>query len=44
MEWESHDAFHKSGEETGEEFNRLVDPASDWDDVVWHLSDAKSIE
>jgi quinol monooxygenase YgiN len=44
MEWESHAAFHQSGQETGEEFNRLVNPAGDWDDTVWHLSDAKVIE
>ena len=43
MEWESHDAFNKSGEETGDEFNDLVNPASDWEDVVWHLSDAPTI-
>lgn len=41
MEWESHNAFNKSGGETGEQFNELVVPASDWEDVVWHLSDAK---
>ena len=44
MEWESHAAFEKSGEETGEQFNELVNPAGEWDDVVWHLSDAVSIE
>jgi quinol monooxygenase YgiN len=44
MEWESHDAFNKSGDETGEQFNELVNPASDWEDVVWHLSDAKIVE
>jgi quinol monooxygenase YgiN len=44
MEWESHEAFNKSGDETGEEFNRLVDRASEWDDVVWHLSESPIIE
>jgi len=44
MEWESHEAFNKSGDETGEEFNSLVDPAGEWDDVAWHLSDAPTIE
>ena len=40
MEWESHDAFNKSGDETGGEFNTLVNPVGEWDDVVWHLADA----
>ncbi len=44
MEWESHEAFNKSGDETGEQVNELVNPAGDWDDVVWHLSDAPMIE
>jgi hypothetical protein len=44
VEWESHEAFNKSGDESGEEFNALVNPASAWDDVVWHLSDAASLE
>jgi quinol monooxygenase YgiN len=44
MEWESHEAFNKSGDETGEEFNRLVNPAGEWEDAVWHLSDAPMIE
>jgi hypothetical protein len=44
MEWESHEAFNKSGDDTGDEFNSLVNPAGDWDDVVWHLSDAATIE
>jgi hypothetical protein len=44
VDWESHDAFNKSGEESGEEFNALVNPAGDRDDVVWHLSDAASVE
>lgn len=44
MEWESHDAFNSSGDEGGEEFNRLVNPAGDWDDVVWHLSDAAQVK
>jgi quinol monooxygenase YgiN len=44
MEWESHDAFNASGDETGEDFNDLVQPAGEWDDVVWHLSDAAEIK
>ncbi len=44
MEWESHEAFNKSGDETGEQFNELVNPAGDWEDVVWHLSDAPLVE
>ena len=40
MERESHDAFSKSGDETGKEFNKLVNPAVERDDVVWHLSGA----
>ncbi len=43
MEWESHEAFNKSSEETGDEFNRLVNPMGDWEDEVWHLSDAPII-
>ena len=43
MEWESHEAFNKSGDESGEEFNALVKPAGEWEDAVWHLSDAVGI-
>jgi len=43
MEWESHEAFNQSGDEIGDDFNALVDPAGEWDDVVWHLSDAAQI-
>ena len=44
MEWESHDAFNKSGDESGDAFNALVRPAGEWDDVVWHLSDALEVQ
>ena len=44
MEWESHDAFNASGEESGDDFNALVQPVSDWDDVVWRLSDAVEVK
>ena len=44
MEWESHEAFNRSGDETGDEINALVNPNGDWEDFVWHLSDAVSIE
>src|SRR5512135_584928 len=40
MEWESHDAFNASGDQDGDDFNDLVQPEGEWDDVVWHLSDA----
>ena len=40
MEWDSHEAFNSAGDDTGEDVNRLVQPAGEWDDVVWHLSDA----
>lgn len=43
MEWESHEAFNASGEDSGDDFNALVQPASEWDDVVWHLSDALQV-
>jgi hypothetical protein len=43
MEWESHEAFNRSGDDSGEEFNGLVDPAGEWDDVVWQLSDAATV-
>ena len=43
MEWESHEAFNRSGDESGDEFNSLVQPAGEWEDVVWHLSDAESL-
>lgn len=38
MEFDSHDAFEKSGSEIGDEFVSLIDPASEWDDAVWKLS------
>ena len=38
MEFDSHEAFEKSGEEFTEDFIMLVNPASDWDDAVWNLS------
>jgi quinol monooxygenase YgiN len=44
MEWESHDAFNASGEDSGDDFNALVQPVSEWEDVVWHLSDAARVE
>jgi quinol monooxygenase YgiN len=44
MEWESHDAFNASGEQDGDDFNDLVQPAGEWDDVVWHLSDAVEVK
>ena len=43
MEWDSHEAFNKSGDESGDEFNALVDPAGEWEDVVWTLSDAAQL-
>ncbi|HLF27555.1 MAG TPA: antibiotic biosynthesis monooxygenase [Anaerolineae bacterium] len=44
MEWESHAAFDASGDEHGDAVNALVQPAGEWDDVVWHLSDAAEIK
>ena len=44
MEWESHDAFNASGEGTGDDFNALVQPVGEWDDVVWHLSEAAEVK
>lgn len=44
MEWDSHDAFNAYGDESGEDFNALIQPASEWDDVVWHLSDAVEVK
>jgi quinol monooxygenase YgiN len=44
MEWESHEAFNASGDEMGEDFNALVQPVGEWDDVVWHLSDAAEVK
>jgi len=38
MEWDSHTAFNAAGDDTGEEVNALVQPAGEWDDVVWHLA------
>jgi hypothetical protein len=38
MEFDSHEAFEKSGSEIGEEFAALINPASEWDDAVWKLS------
>jgi quinol monooxygenase YgiN len=43
MEWESHEAFNASGEDSGDDFNDLVQPDGEWDDVVWHLSDAATV-
>ena len=44
MEWESHAAFNKSGEDTGGDFNALGKPAGEWDDVGWHPSDAAEVK
>jgi len=38
MEFDSHEAFEKSGAEFEEDFVSLINPASDWDDAVWNLS------
>jgi hypothetical protein len=38
MEFDSHEAFEKSGSEIGEDFVSLIDPASEWDDAVWKVS------
>jgi quinol monooxygenase YgiN len=44
QEWDSHDAFNAAGDESGEDFNALVQPVGEWDDVVWHLSDAVEVK
>jgi quinol monooxygenase YgiN len=38
MEFDSHEAFEKSGSDFEEGFVSLINPASDWDDAVWKLS------
>ena len=38
MEFDSHEAFEKSGGDMEEDFVSLINPASDWDDAVWKLS------
>ena len=38
MEFDSHEAFEKSGSEFEEDFVSLINPASDWDDAVWKPS------
>ncbi len=44
MEWDSHEAFNAFGDDVGEDFNALIQPVGDWDDVVWHLSDAAEVK
>ena len=38
MEFDSHEAFEKSGSDFEEDFVSLINPASDWDDAVWKMS------
>ena len=38
MEFDSHEAFEKSGGDMEEDFIALTNPASEWDDAVWKLS------
>jgi quinol monooxygenase YgiN len=41
MEFDSHDAFEKSGKNPDfdeEDFVKIIDPAGDWDDAVWKVS------
>jgi hypothetical protein len=38
MEFDSHEAFEKSGSEFEDDFVSLINPASDWDDAVWKIS------
>lgn len=43
-EWDSHDAFHASSEEAGEEFNRRAGTEGlDWETGVWVLSEALQV-
>lgn len=38
MEFDSHEAFEKSGEGFEEGFVGLINPATEWDDAVWNLA------
>lgn len=38
MEFDSHEAFEKSGSDFEEGFVALVNPSSEWDDAVWKVS------
>lgn len=38
MEFDSHEAFEKSGGDFQEDFVNMINPVSDWDDAVWKLS------
>jgi len=38
MEFDSHEAFEKSGSDFEEDFVSLINPTSDWDDAVWKLT------
>ena len=38
MEFDSHEAFEKSGSAFEEDFVTLINPASEWDDSVWKLA------
>ena len=44
MQWSSHDALHRFGDEHGDRFNEAagVQP-EDWEDIAWSLSDARSL-
>ena len=38
MEFDTHEAFEKSGKEFEEDFVALINPASEWDDAVWKVA------
>ena len=38
MEFDSNEAFEKSGSAFEDDFVALIDPAGEWDDAVWKLS------
>ena len=43
-EWRSHEDMHKFGDDFGDRFNEMAGAKpEDWEDIAWHLSDAKSL-
>jgi quinol monooxygenase YgiN len=44
MEWESRAAFEALGNDVGADINAMVTPTGAWNDVIWNLSDAVTLE
>jgi quinol monooxygenase YgiN len=44
MEWESRAAFEALGNEVEFDINSMVGPVGDWNEVIWDLSDAVTLE